>query len=230
MKGYADPAGVPWPSVSKVLGQIKDASFIKFVGDVGTIRFDSIMKDASAIGKDFHDAVERYANKQAAELTEAMCTLPKAKAAMRSYKLYQARFNPAYLANEVTCISKRYQFVCRFDSIHNVKLTDSSKMVMIDYKTSAEVSNTYVLQLAANAQAYFEETGIWLNDGAVIRVNKSFADIPLCEVHVYTNLRRFIPPFVSLLRAWRFFNQFGGWSKAMQQSHKVHVLTPEVEQ
>src|SRR3990167_6325856 len=103
-----------WPSVSKVLGVIGSKSLLEMYGDLGTVKVLQVFKEAAGIVDETHLHIERFTKGETKLLDPDLAKHSKAKAALRSFRLFLNHYNPNYLEAEVTCRSKVHQYICRF--------------------------------------------------------------------------------------------------------------------
>lgn len=72
---------------------------------------------------------------------------------------------------ELHVISRIYKYAGTFDAVGY--LADKPKtLVLFDWKTSSGIYSDMALQLVAYAQAYFEQTGVWIKRGIIVHVSK----------------------------------------------------------
>ncbi len=197
--------------MTRVLREAASEKRLKMYADLGWARAEEIMRVAADVGNAAHERIESFCEGKAADVYPEASAHPKVKAALRSFRVFHAAYAPTYLQTEVTCTSRRHRYLCRFDQV--LRAERLGELVMVDWKTSSAVDELYVLQLAANAQAYLEEFGRMPDAGAVVRLSKDPGMTPMVEVHVWRNLRRFVPVFRGLLTYWRWKHGWGGWAR-----------------
>lgn len=136
-----------------------------------------------------------------------MCQLIKDWVIQSGMKAVNCHFSENGKAIEVKLDSKLLKFSCRADRIVTFG-SDPTKWVG-DYKTSAEMKDSYKLQLAGYALGWFEKTGEWIDDGFILRVDKKpKAKVQLEPIEVH-DLHEWLEPLVLTRHLWDFINGKG---------------------
>ena len=151
-------------SLRKIFGDAQDST-------------DKIMKEAGKVGSVVHGLVEDYLkNKEIPNQAD--------KRVVNCWNLFLAwwesqEYEPLYIEKKL--YSEKYHYAGTLDLVVKDK---KEKLVLIDIKTSNQVSFDYLLQLNAYKVAFEEETGKKISKALVVRLPKSdkkidVQDIPL---------------------------------------------------
>ncbi len=191
------------PSVTQVLSVIDKPFLKRWYGKLGTAECERIVRESQETGHLVHEAIESYFRGE--ELPE----LPQKEAKMFSLVkgwALESRFTPVEL--ELHVKSEKYKYHGTMDTIGKF---EDGVLVIGDWKTSSGINDEYGVQLSAYAQAYKEETGITVNDGFIVRVDKKEdAKVPF-EIRRFSDLPKYFDVFLACLDVWRFVNKKGAW-------------------
>lgn len=184
---------------------------------------EELGKEAQERGKKFHEDVEHalknLVNGVAVDVTSdvwAVCEWTR-----------RAKFEPLKFEQYVE--SRKYKYGGTFDCSGQI----DKKPILIDWKRTGQISENYVLQLAAYAQAHYETFGAWIAEGRIIRpyelkrpakedsceemasgIKWSFkGSCWYVEERVYEALDHYIAPFVWCRKLYDFLNKKGEWER-----------------
>ena len=125
-----------------------------------------IMKEAGSVGSVVHGLVEDY-------LTNKVIPNQVDKRVVNCWNLFlawweQQEYKPIHIEKKLYC--KKHNYAGTLDLIVEDK---EKNLVLIDIKTSNQISFDYLLQLNAYRFAYEEETGEKISKALVVRLPKS---------------------------------------------------------
>lgn len=198
--------GIRYPSVTEILGDKPKPWLITWREKWGVLA-DRKTKAATNVGKRFHRRAERLAK-------GLFVRLPKDRRLARMLEVFDSWVVSSGLKvkeTELHVVSAAYKYQGTFDATGY--LSDRPKeLCLFDWKTSSAIYPEYAEQLVAYAQAYFEQTGIWIKSGIILHVSK---DKPRHKVTVkeYRLNKRLLNKFL----------------KRVREYHQVRVVT-EVKQ
>ncbi len=157
--------GECYPSVTSIIAVKPDEGLAKWRAWKGDEEADRIMHAAGAIGTRFHDGIERLVKgEDVAESDPAIfAMLEKVEGWTKEHTLYP-------LMQEVKVWSKTHRYQGTFDLVGLV----DGVLVILDWKTSSKLKNTMWLQLVAYARALAEMTGLKIEKGIIVRIEKKF--------------------------------------------------------
>jgi len=187
--------GVRYPSVTEILGDAPKPWLEKWRAKWGVLA-DRKTKAATNVGNEFHALVEPL-------VLGKNVYLPGKRRLDRMLLSFECWFMSSGLQikdTELHVVSKLYQYQGTFDATGY--LADKPKtLVLFDWKTSNAIYPDMALQLVAYAQAYFEQTGIWIKRGIIVHVSK---DKPLHKLTVkeYPLNKRLLNQFLKRLREY----------------------------
>ncbi len=125
---------------------------------------DKISRDSAELGRAVHDLIDRCIK---GEVIEG-CSIGEYPA--RLFKLWFNWFNQEevkVLEAELHVVSKKKKFHGSLDAI----IERDGKRFLTDWKVSKSSDPLRVLQLAGYAYAYWEQTGIKIDDGLIVRID-----------------------------------------------------------
>ncbi len=158
------PHHLGWPSVTGILSCRRKVFLERWRGKLGNEECDRIQKESTDIGSAFHSEIEKYLKGGAAPATEMG----------RKWLEWAERegFKAVELERKVESV--KYKYHGTFDAVgHFLRAGDAETLYIFDWKTSTKVDeDEYSMQLAAYAQAYWEQTGKSITSGYVVRVDK----------------------------------------------------------
>lgn len=163
---YKIPDGQHYPSVTTVLGSIKNEGLENWKKRVGSKECNRIMHHAATRGTAFHEAVERYCKNEKDYFVKN--EMPHVKAMFRSIEPELHRIG-IIAAIEAPLYSDRLKLAGRVDMIADF----DGKPSIVDLKTSshrkkAESISNYFLQTTAYSLMFEERTGVRLEDLVII--------------------------------------------------------------
>lgn len=158
--------GVYFPSVTTVTGIIDKPYLRYWYGKNGTPACEKVMSESSEVGSAVHSYIEGFFN----DFKELPKQLDKNKfptnadknekylQAIHNFHVFEKKYKPKPLAQEYVVYSRSYQYAGTVDGLFKI----GKSVVMLDWKTSAKISQEYVLQLNAYncAQKEMLELGI----------------------------------------------------------------------
>lgn len=184
--------GVKYPSVTEICGIIDKPFLKKWYGKYGTKLCERKMQAAAAVGTEFHDLVSRIVNGVTVE--------PKTRRLKGMCESFTKWYDGAGFVPEVQefkVISERYKYAGTLDAIGHF---GDGTLVLVDWKSSSSIYPEMAYQLAAYAKAYQEQTGLEINTGWIVQVDK---DRPF-KVHTksWSNLDSKFEVFKALLTVY----------------------------
>jgi hypothetical protein len=205
----AHPLG--WPSVTGVLGCRRKVFLERWRGKLGNEECDRIKKESTDIGSAFHSEIEAFLRGGPAPATEM---------GQKWLEWHQkSGFKPVELEKHVE--SAKYRYHGTFDAVgtlvSNAPGADGepgrpsdSGLYIFDWKTSTKIDDDeYSMQLAAYAQAYWEQTGRSITSGYVVRVDKptKVKNIKV-EAKRFDNLPAHFADFLHVLEVFRRMKKY----------------------
>lgn len=175
------------PSVTQILG-IVDKPFLRiWYGSLGTKECERIKREAGEFGQHIHDQIESLLKNAGSETT--------GRASDIINKFQQWRCQSGYTPTEIErkVEHKGLGYHGTLDSIGH--FGDPKELFVLDWKTSSKIDNLYGCQLAAYAEAYYEETGIRIVNGGVVRLEKDPKKPKQLEVKTFNNLPEYFEVF-----------------------------------
>jgi hypothetical protein len=195
--------GEKYPSVTQIVG-ILDKSFLAYWrGKIGNVEADRISRESAQYGRDAHQQVEDFLKGK-----EIQNPLP----AFISWQTWWGGRNDRAVAQEIKVISKKYKYGGTFDCI----ISDGKQDILIDWKFSNNDDHYRYLQLAGYAQAYYEERGVKIKKGFIVRVDR---DGNVHETHI-ENLWKFVPIFIMCRKIFDFVKKKGAFERCFSQKKK----------
>lgn len=196
--------GVEYPSVTEILGVIDKPFLARWRGKIGNTKADQISRESADIGQQVHAAIEKFLKGE----TVTFCGADdKVKPPFVAWFDWWRTSNYECRAQEVKVISKKYLYGGTFDCILQHKETGHT--VLVDWKISNNDDRIRWLQLAGYAQAYFEETGIKIPNGLIVRIDKK-GKVHIKEVK---NLWKYVPVFLACRKIYDFIKALGKFKK-----------------
>ncbi len=155
--------GKPVPSVTEILGS-KPKPWLDAWKETWGVLADRKTACANAIGTRFHSGAEALSwGKQVLASGRVYNMLVSFEA-----WILESGFMPKQTELHVT--SRKYWYHGTFDAVGYLK--ESDELIIFDWKTSSGIYEDMQYQLAAYAQAYFEETGMKIRRGIIVHVSK----------------------------------------------------------
>lgn len=203
--GIVDKSGplVNW-AINNTLDVIKGAigpgaeyseAYLEAVYKAAKGQSRGIKEDAASNGKQVHQWIERYIRGEQPVLP-ADCT--PVRGGVDAFLQWMGEHKVQFLEVERPIYSRRHRYSGRMDGLAYV----DDALAVVDWKTSNGVYVEYILQVAAYAVAYFEETGREVAKAILIRLDKE-TGIP--EPHEFDRqtLKRGKAGFIAALQLWR---------------------------
>lgn len=196
--------GIEYPSVTEIIGILNKPGLSRWREWKGTKEADRISNEAADIGRQVHAAIEKF-------LTGGTVTFcgadDKVKPPFVAWFEWWKTANYEIRAQELKVISKKHLYGGTLDCILQHKETGHT--VVVDWKVSNNDDRIRWLQLAGYAQAYFEETGIKILTGLIVRIDKKG------KVHVkeVKSLWRYVPVFLACRKIYDFVKILGKFKK-----------------
>lgn len=191
--------GCKEPSVTQVIAMLRMPFLERWRGLYGNAACDRVMKQSGKFGTTVHDCIDAgLKNKFFALSPPIPRTTYRQKQMVKLFWDWQelSRFTP--IKTELFVISRMHRYGGTFDALGFFG-DDKETLFFLDWKTSSSIEWSYGMQLAAYAQAYFEETGVKVDQGGIIRLEKKPAKFPQLEVKTFNDLfERHLPPFLAL--------------------------------
>ena len=211
------PALIPW-AVKETVTYLQDAlrpgvtytqeQLDAILYDAKGARFRK-SKDALNIGSEAHDWIERHIKAEILHTPKPeLPSYPPVRAAVDSYLEWEAQqMWVVYKSSEKRIYSREHMFSGTVDIVMNA----AGETIVADLKTSKGIYPEYLLQCAAYAKAYEEETGDSVSKIMVIRIPKDGNEV---EVQTNDNVDELYDVFLSCLSLWRWRE---GWSTTAEK-------------
>jgi len=208
-----------FPSLSilcEIYGAAEDPNgLVGYYGSFGTQACEEYNKAAQELGTRLHTALEQLelGQPQTAVIDPreaSMVALAWQWITETGMKAVDCSFSENGKAMEVKLDSKWLNFSCRVDRI--VTFNNGPQKWVLDYKTSSGLSDKYKMQLAGYALGWWEKTGEWVDDGVLLRLEKSpkkKQQIQILEVH---ELHKWIDPLVMTRKLWDYIYRKGEYA------------------
>lgn len=184
------------PSVTEILGDKPKPWLDKWREKWGVLA-ERKTRIATAVGTAFHDYAE-------ALVLDKVVVIPSNRrmaGMLMSFDAWLASSKLKVSTTELHVISKLHGFQGTFDAIGY--LADKPKaLCLFDWKTSSGIYPEMALQLVAYAQAYFEETGIWVKRGFIVHVSKDKRGQHKLTVKEYALNKRLLNKFLKRLKEY----------------------------
>jgi hypothetical protein len=208
-----------YPSLSilcSMYGAAKDPDGMNgYYGSFGTAACEAYNKACQELGQRIHTKLEDWElDRQSNILTDqrehSMAKLIWQWINESGMKAVDCSFSENGKAIEVKLDSKLLNYSCRVDRIVTFG-NDPTKWIG-DYKTSSEISDQYKMQLAGYAWGWYEKTGEWIDQGFLLRAEKSPKKKQQLEVVEVHNLSMWIEPLCLLRSLWDYQCQKGEYA------------------
>lgn len=126
---------------------------------------------ANKVGTEFHRCVEEYLDEGCflVDCSFSFNMRERVEGMMRSFIQWAKAVDGDIHHTEYKVISRKYAYSGTLDAVG----TFEGKPFLFDWKTSSRIYPDMDLQLVAYAQAYREQTGIWLKQGMIVHVSKT---------------------------------------------------------
>jgi len=138
--------------------------------------YKRIGKHSTDIGTQVHSWIERYIKRSDTQSLDVddinindIDADEEAKSAIKAFLVWEKRVKPKFLGAEELLYSKKYNYAGMFDALIKVK----NKIALVDFKTSTAIWKEYRYQIAAYWYAWEEMTGQRIDNGLVLRLDKS---------------------------------------------------------
>lgn len=164
--------GVVYPSVTQVLSIVEKSFLARWRGKYGNKRCDQKTRAATNIGSEWHSAVQNLVH----GVPPAPGVRKRVIDMLVPIQAWQGNTGFVPEVTEVKVVSRIYGYSGTFDAVGKLLLQYADELVMLDWKSSSGIYKDMALQLAAYAQAYFEETGIRITRGLIVLVSKDKPD------------------------------------------------------
>ena len=162
------------------------------------------LKDEAAdLGTKAHDLVERISKGQDVQ-TDGMDE--RIQNAVKAYREWWAEQTLVPVVTERRVASSAHGYAGTLDGVFE---DPHGRLLLVDYKTSNAVYETYLLQVAAYAYGYAEQEGAEIDGAVIVRIGKA-AGPPEIRPITRDELPEMFDAFLAALKLWR-------WVKA----HKV---------
>jgi Kyanoviridae exonuclease len=167
---YRHTDGSKFPSITTCLQDFKKDIIEKWRNRIGEQAADKILKDAIDRGNAIHEMAERYLkNEDPAFLLQFQ---PKYRNLFGSVRLKLNRYVNNIRVQEKPLFSRKLKVAGRCDLIADW----DGKLSVIDFKGSGQIKKedwieNYFIQITFYALAYYEMTGIPINQGVIVMAN-----------------------------------------------------------
>lgn len=172
---YVTPSGGRYPSITTVLGILSEESIRAWRNRVGAEEANRVSRAAADRGTRLHTIAERYIDNRDDYLEGST---PMARALFKSVKpILDERVDNVHLQEE-SLYSDHFQIAGRVDCIAEL----DGVLTVIDFKSSSRPKqkdhiSSYFLQGAFYSAAYYEVTGIPIQQTAII-IGVEYQDKP----------------------------------------------------
>lgn len=187
--------GVRYPSVTEVLGDRPKPWLDKWRTKWGVLA-DRKMNAAARVGTMFHTLVELLVKNKNVYFTGAK----RIDGMLTSFDNWYTMSRLCVTETELHVISKFYKYQGTFDAVGYFS-SEPKSLVLLDWKTSSGIYPEYAEQLVAYAQAYYEQTGIWIKRGVIVHVSKGKPNHRLI-VKEYKLNKRLLNKFLKRLKEY----------------------------
>jgi hypothetical protein len=186
--------GKVWPSVTTILGNSPKPWLDSWYKKWGALA-DRKTKAATDIGSDFHLGVEAFCDETA--------YVPKSQRVammLDKFARWADTSGLEVIEKELHVVSREHRYHGSFDAIGYLK-DKPRTLVLFDWKTSKGIKPEAKLQLAAYAQAYYEEHGRWIHRGVIVNVLKQKPHHAI-EVQEYPITKHLVKKFLKKVKAY----------------------------
>lgn len=188
--------GTKYPSVTEILS-FRPKPWLQKWKDKWGILADRKVLCATTVGTRFHEGAEALSR-------GFRVAYPSDRRLAKMLERYEEWLNTSFfvpLETELHVVSRTYKFHGTFDAIGTI----GKGTFLIDYKTSSGIYPEMAEQLAAYAQAYYEETGKRITRGLIVHVSK---DKPMHTLTVkeYSLTKTLFNKFLKRLKEYRKVN------------------------
>lgn len=152
-----------YPSVTEIIHAGPKPWLDKWKVKVGIARAERKLKLSNMIGTEFHRCIELIMKGQK---PNPKC--PRVKGMLKSFDKWFAVTDVAPYACEMKVYSHKWKYQGTFDMVGEI----NGVPLIVDYKSSSQISEDMGLQLVAYAVAYEEMTGLKLTKGLIVLVKK----------------------------------------------------------
>lgn len=224
--GHVDTivGGVKYPSVTQIIGILDKPFLYRWYGMNGWSACEKVLKEKQELGIKFHSDIENYINWSYKSVGPEPDWDENVQAVIDWADVVE--FSPEYLEQHV--ISHIYKYGGTFDCLGEI----NNKPVLVDWKLTGQLSETYVLQLAGYYQAA-KENGLKFSEARVVRPYQlekpalknevrqtangykySFKDSNIfIEERRYESLEKYFDAFLNCRKIWDFLNKKGIWQE-----------------
>lgn len=197
------------PSVTQVLGLLNKPWLVSWAYRMGGLGEDinQIRNDAMKIGSEVHDYISWYLAKTftaESPVSETEIKSEEGKISFQNFQKWMKEYDPVLLMTEKSLVSEKLRFGGTLDAVFRI----NGRNVLVDFKTSKQISDEYWHQLAAYGML-LDENGTHVDDLAILRLPKDSDSYEYAVVGVHdrsTYLSRQI--FQGLLTAYVNLEQF----------------------
>lgn len=170
-------------------------SYLEAVFKAAKDQSRGIKEDAASNGKQVHEWIEHYIRGEQPVLPPDGTQV---RGGVDAFLQWMGEHKVQFLEVERPIYSRRHRYSGRMDGLAYV----DGALAVVDWKTSNGVYVEYILQIAAYAVAYLEETGRKVDKAILIRLDK-ITGIP--EPHEFDGqtLKRGKAGFLAALQLWR---------------------------
>lgn len=195
------------PSVTQITGILNKPKLNKWVAYVGTKEAERISGEAAERGRTLHSYIERFMKGE----TLVFCGEDQElRPIFRAWFDWWRESKYWCVSQEIKVISKKYKYGGTFDAIiERGDVACPVDITLVDWKFSNTNDHFRWLQLAGYAQAYFEQSGIKIKRGMILRIDRK-AKVHIKEVK---NLWKYVPLFIACRKLYDFVNQEGRFKK-----------------
>jgi hypothetical protein len=165
-------------------------------------RARGVKDEAASIGRQVHEWVEAHIRGEEPVLPpEETQVRSGVDAALKWLGAHQVRF----VENERAIYSRQHRYSGRMDGLAYV----DDALAVVDWKTSNGIYPEYIIQIAAYALAYTEETGTKISKAFLVRLGKDDGQFEAHEFDARV-LKRAGGAFLSALNLWRQLERLKG--------------------
>lgn len=163
---FCKETGLEYPSVTTILGIISKGegfnNWLKKQGD----KADTLLNDAASFGTNVHNHLESIGKGVTVNL-EAL--KPQEKRCVKAFIEWKDKNVKRFVTTEQSVFNVKEGYAGTLDSVIE---DNNGKIILVDYKTSGNIYDTYSLQCASYAKAYELTTGTNIDGAVILRFEK----------------------------------------------------------
>jgi hypothetical protein len=198
---YYEVGGVRYPSVTTVLGVVRNPFLQKWRGHVGNTAADTVTTQAATYGQGIHD-LTAIMDMMRAGVREAGGAPDGMETQLEAYHRWRLTFVEEILEVEIMVVSRHHGYAGRLDRVFRLKGDTLPSVWDIKTGTTRNISRA---QTAAYASAYTEMTGLPIGRRGLLSVSRRTGRVGMVEHSDPGD----IGGFLALLGAYRWLVAIG---------------------